>query len=99
MRALLAEDVRLDLVSRAKRSGREVASYVSNYSQKSDWFLRPGWVDGREVIVVFRDRGDARPGYLVELQFAGERVTVIKDFRYVPYILAETSRVCWVKDD
>src|SRR6478736_317093 len=97
VRALLAEDVRLDLVSRAKRTGGEVASYVTNYSQKDDWYLRPGWVDGREVIVVFRERGDARPGYFVELEFAGERVTTIKDFRYVPYILQETSRVDWVR--
>ena len=98
VRALLAEDVRLDLVSRAKRSGREVASYVSNYSQKSDWYLTPGWVDGREVIVVFRARGDARPAYFVELEFVAERVRAIKDFRYVPYILAEASRVEWLRE-
>jgi len=89
VRALLAEDVRLDLVSRAKRTGRDVASYVTNYSQKHDWHLTPGWVDGREVIVVFRARGDARPAYFIELEFAGGRVTTIRDFRYVPYILAD----------
>ena len=97
IRAFLAEDVRLDLVSRAKRSGREVASYVTNYAQKSDWALTPGWVDGREVIVVFRAPGDARPAYFIELEFAGERVRAIKDFRYVPYILTEASRVEWVQ--
>jgi|SRR6185369_15289397 len=98
VRALLAEDVRLDLVSRAKRSGREVASYVSNYARKSDWYLTPGWVDGREVIVVFRAHGDAQPAYFIELEFAGERVRAIRDFRYVPYILAEAWRVEWVQE-
>lgn len=97
VRALLAEDVRLDLVSRAKRSGREVASYVTNYAQKTDWYLTPGWVDGREVIVVFRDPSDARPSYLIELQFLGGRVTAIKDFRYVPYILAEATHLEWTR--
>ncbi|HEX2671582.1 MAG TPA: sigma-70 family RNA polymerase sigma factor [Polyangiaceae bacterium] len=97
VRALLAEDVRLDLVSRAKRSGREVASYVTNYASKSDWYLTPGWVDDREVIVVFRERRDVRPAYFVELEFAGEQVRAIKDFRYVPYILAEASCVQWVQ--
>src|SRR6478735_727692 len=97
VRALLAEDVRLDLVSRAKRSGREVASYVTNYAQKSDWYLTPGSVDGREVIVVFRERNDPRPGYFIELEFADERVKAIKDFRYVPYILAEPSQLAWGK--
>ena len=98
VRALLAEDVRLDLVSRAKRSGREVGSYVTNYSQKSDWHLAPGSVDGRQAIVVFRERGAARPAYFIELEFVGERVTAIRDFRYVPYILADASRVEWVSE-
>lgn len=97
VRALLAEDVRLDLVSRAKRSGREVATYVTNYSQKSDWYMTPGSVDGRSVIVVFRERTDARPAYFIELQFEGEQVMAIRDFRYVPYILAEASLVEWVR--
>lgn len=97
VRALLAEDVRLDLVSRSKRSGREVASYVTNYARKTDWYLTPGWVDGREVIVVFRDRSDARPSYFIELQFSGGKVTAIKDFRYVPYILAEAAHLEWTR--
>jgi len=98
VRALLAEDVRLDLVSRAKRSGRrEVASYVSNYAGVSDWHLTPGSIDGREVIVVFRDPQSARPAYFIELHFSGEQVTQIKDFRYVPYILAEASGLAWEK--
>ena len=97
VRALLAEDVRLDLVSRAKRSGREVASYVANYSQISDWYLRPGSVDGREAVVVFRSPDAARPSYFIELEFQGEQLITIKDFRYVPYILADASRVEWLR--
>jgi len=96
VRALLAEDVRLDLVSRAKRNGRsEVASYVGNYSQLTDWYLAPGVVDGREVVIVFRKRSDGRPSYFIELGFSGGLLSTIKDFRYVPYILAEASRLEW----
>jgi RNA polymerase sigma factor (sigma-70 family) len=98
VRALLAEDVRLDLVSRAKRSGREVASYVTNYSKKSDWYLAAGRVDGREVVVVFGERGDTWPTYFIELEFVDEKVTAIRDFRYVPYILAEASHVEWLRE-
>jgi RNA polymerase sigma-70 factor (ECF subfamily) len=98
VRALLAEDVQLDLVSRAKRSGRrEVSSYVSNYSQISDWYMTPGSVDGREAVVVFRDPDAAQPSYFIELGFVGEQLLTIKDFRYVPYILAEATRVEWVR--
>ncbi|MEI9936047.1 MAG: SDR family NAD(P)-dependent oxidoreductase [Pseudomonadota bacterium] len=97
VRALLAEDVRLDLVSRAKRSGRrEVSSYVANYSSIADWRLSPAWIDGREVITVFKNRDDARPAYFIELDIEGEYVTQIKDFRYVPYILAEASQLEWI---
>src|SRR6478609_11333047 len=96
VRALLAEDVRLDLVSRAKRSGPEVASYLTNYALVDDWHLAPGSVDGREVITVFRNRADVRPAYFIELEFLDEQVIRIKDFRYVPYILAEPSQVDWV---
>jgi RNA polymerase sigma-70 factor, ECF subfamily len=98
VRALLAEDVQLDLLSRAQRSGRrQVASYFSNYSKIADWHLTPGFLDGREVIAAFRNRADARPAYFIELQFVGEQVARIKDFRYVPYILAEASRLQWLR--
>ncbi|HEY0468257.1 MAG TPA: sigma-70 family RNA polymerase sigma factor [Polyangiaceae bacterium] len=96
VRALLAEDVRLDLVSRAKKSGRrEVSSYFTNYSKLSDWHVSAGTVDGREVVIVFRKREDARPSYFVELEFVADQVMLIKDFRYVPYILSDASRVEW----
>jgi RNA polymerase sigma-70 factor, ECF subfamily len=96
VRALLAEDVRLDLISRAQRSGRrDVSSYFSNYSKYSDWYLRQGFVDDREVITVFRHPNDPRPGYFIELKFAGEHVIRIRDFRYVPYILTDVSRLAW----
>ena len=95
VRALLAEDVRLDLVSRARRAGRaEVSSYFSNYDKMSDWHLVPGAVDGAEVVLAYRDASDARPAYFIELVFRGAAVVSIKDFRYVPYILSDSvSRV------
>ncbi len=95
VRAMLAEDVELDLVSRARRRGRvDVSDYFTNYDSVSDWHLVPGSVDGQEVLLVFRDASDEKPAYFVELTLHGGRITLIKDFRYVPYILeeAETTR-------
>ncbi len=90
LRAMLAEDVSLDLVSRAQRAGRrEVSSYFTNYDRLRDFHLVPAWLDGREVLAVYRDPADERPGYFVELDFAGEQVVFIRDFRYVPYIGAD----------
>jgi RNA polymerase sigma factor (sigma-70 family) len=84
VRAMLAEDVRLDVVSRAQRRGRaDVGKYVDNYSGAHDWHLQPAWLDGSEVIAVLRD---GVPAYFIELTLRGEQVEAIRDFRYVPYI-------------
>jgi hypothetical protein len=65
---MLAEDVRLDLVSRSQRSGqREVSGYFTNYASIDDWHLVPAWLDGGEVLAVFRSPSDARPSYFMQL--------------------------------
>jgi RNA polymerase sigma-70 factor (ECF subfamily) len=89
VRAMLADDVKLEVVTRLRRSGKRVVEYYTNYDAFSDWHLVPAWLDGREVIAVFRGPGDARPGYFIELGLAGDRVVSIRDFRYVPYIARE----------
>jgi RNA polymerase sigma factor (sigma-70 family) len=91
VRALLTEDVQLDLVSRAQRTGRAVGNYMSNYERYSDWRLAPAWLEGREVIAVFRAPGDTRPGYFIELTVKNDKVRLIRDFRYVPYILVDAA--------
>jgi RNA polymerase sigma-70 factor (ECF subfamily) len=92
VRMMLADEVRLDLVSRARRAGKvEVSSYFSNYDRVSDWRLVPAWLDGREVLAVFRDPHHQRPGYFVELSIAAGRITRIRDFRYVPYVGNEAA--------
>jgi RNA polymerase sigma-70 factor (ECF subfamily) len=91
VRAMLSEDVRLELLSRARRSGRrEVEAYFTNYAKVSDWRLVPARLDGREVLAVFR-APDPRPGYFVELTFAGDRISLIRDYRYVPYIARDAD--------
>ncbi len=92
VRALLAEDVRLDLVSRVQRTGRrDVSSYFSNYSNVPNWRVLPAFVDDREVLAVFRESNSARPDYFVELTLSETGVRQIKDFRYVSYILADAA--------
>lgn len=86
VRAMLADDVRLDLVSRWQRSGRDVGTYYTNYDKHHDWHLVPGWLDGREVIAVFREPGDDAPWYLMQLTFDDDRVAAVRDYRYVAYI-------------
>ncbi len=95
VRAMLAEDVRLDLVSRSRRSGRqEVGGYLGNYEAFGGWYLVPAWLEGREVVAVFRSENDSAPAYFVELAFSEGYLTSIKDFRYVPYIATDARLVC-----
>jgi RNA polymerase sigma factor (sigma-70 family) len=91
VRALLAEDVQLNLVTRAQRAGRAVGNYLSNYDRFHDWRLAPAWLEGREVIAVFRAPGDARPGYFIELTVENGKIRFIHDFRYVPYVMRDAA--------
>jgi RNA polymerase sigma-70 factor (ECF subfamily) len=90
VRGLLADDVRLDLVSRRKAAGRrEVSTYFSNYERAGGWQLLPAWRDGREVLAVRTGTEATAPRYFVELGWRQGRVVSIRDFRYVAYIAQE----------
>ena len=93
VRAMLADDVRLDLVQRSQRAGhRDVGVYFpTNYDQIADWRLRPAWHDGVEVLAVYRQPGDALPGYFIELTAIDGRIALIRDFRYVPYVARQEA--------
>ena len=54
IRAMISDDVRLDLVSRTRLHGKaEVSRYFGNYAKVSDWRLVPGLVEGHPAILVF----------------------------------------------
>lgn len=93
VRALLAEDVQLDVVTRAQRAGRAVNDYFTNYARIEDWSLAPAWLDGREVVAVFRGPGALRPSYFIELTVEADKIRLIRDFYCVPYILQEAEIV------
>jgi RNA polymerase sigma factor (sigma-70 family) len=89
VRALLADDVRLDLVSRRKIAGRaEVGVYFTNYERMTGWHLVPGLLDGREVIAV-HERAAPRPSYYIELQWRDGRIAQIKDLYHARDLAAE----------
>ena len=94
MRALLSDDVRLDLLSRAQaRGAKRGRALLHNYNLVHDWHLVPAWLEGREVIAVLRAPADAHAMYFVELTHVGGRVAAIRDFRYVPYITRDAELV------
>ena len=92
-RAILVDEVKLDLVSRWKATGRrQVSTYFTNYDSVTDWHLVPGWLDSREILAVLREPRVPRPTYFIELRLVDDgRVAAIRDFRYVPYIAYEAE--------
>ena len=87
---MLAEDVRLDLLSRRQATGsQKVGEYFANYERTGGWRLAPALLDGREVAAVFLKENDPHPQYFVTLEFSSDRVTLIRDYRHVDYISRE----------
>jgi RNA polymerase sigma-70 factor (ECF subfamily) len=93
LRDLLAEDARLDLVSRTERRGRAVGEYFARYADLRDFRVVPGRLEEptgeRPALGIHSPRASEAPSYLVLLGWRGEQVALIRDFRYVPYIADE----------
>jgi RNA polymerase sigma-70 factor (ECF subfamily) len=89
IRAMIADDVRLDLVNKTRMNGKaEVSRYFGNYSKVGDWHLVPGLVEGRPAILVFdpNDPGSG-PNYFMLLQWSADKVADIRDFRHASYVI------------
>jgi RNA polymerase sigma-70 factor, ECF subfamily len=89
VRALVAEDCKLDLVSKSQRRGKAVGMYFARY-EKEDIVLRVVRLEGRLALAA-HVAGAALPSYFVLLEWDGDRVASIRDFRYVPYIANEAQ--------
>src|SRR3954447_23495511 len=89
IRAMIADDVRLELVNKSRMKGKvEVSRYFGNYSAARDWRLAPGLVEGRPAVLVFDPHvSGAPPKYFMLLSWDGDKVAAIRDFRYAGYVI------------
>ncbi len=88
LRALFAEDARLDLVSRWQRTGPSATHYFTRYAEVMPverLRAQPGEVDGRPAIALVREGSDT-PAYFLLIEWADGRIRLVRDYRYVPYI-------------
>jgi RNA polymerase sigma-70 factor (ECF subfamily) len=93
IRAMIADDVRLELVSKTRLNGKaEVSRYFGNYDKISDWHLVPGLVEGRPAILVF-DPGEVsrKPKYFMLLNWQADRIASIRDFRHASYVIDDAE--------
>jgi RNA polymerase sigma-70 factor, ECF subfamily len=96
VRDMLAEEVRLEVVARARMRGRkEVKHYFHNYSDRTDWLLVPGLVEGRAAALAVDPAQPDAVLYFVLLGWEGDRLLTVRDFRHARYVVdsAEVVRL------
>jgi RNA polymerase sigma-70 factor, ECF subfamily len=94
LRALFAEETRLDVVSRYQRHGPSASQYFTRYGDiapREELRAEAGWVDGVPAIAVFRPASSSVPAYFIRIDWRDDRVAQVRDFRYVPYIASEAG--------
>ena len=89
IRAMLAEEVRLELVNRLRLDGKKsVVPYFGNYAIRPHWRFLAGFVDRQPAVLVYDgDDPDRRVKYFVLLDWAGGRIESIRDFVFARYAM------------
>jgi RNA polymerase sigma factor (sigma-70 family) len=94
LRAMLADDVRLIQSTYAPRAGAaDVGMFFGIYSRSAPVRLAPAWLDGREVVAVWEDPLAVKPSYLMWLEWKDGRISFIRDYRYVRYVVDDADLV------
>jgi RNA polymerase sigma-70 factor (ECF subfamily) len=93
LRAMLADDVRLVQSTHPQRAGAaDVGMFFGIYSRSAPVRLAPAWLDGREVIAVYEGQA-VKPSYLMWLEWTDGRISFIRDYRYVRYVIDDAELV------
>jgi RNA polymerase sigma factor (sigma-70 family) len=94
LRAMLADDVRLLQSAHPLRAGAaDVGVFFGIYSRSAPVRLAPAWLDGREVIAVYEDPQALKPSYLMWLEWTDGRISFIRDYRHVRYVVDDAELV------
>jgi RNA polymerase sigma factor (sigma-70 family) len=94
LRAMLADDVRLIQSTHPLRAGAaDVGMFFGIYAKSEGVRLAPAWLEGREVIAVWEDLQAEKPSYLMWLEWKDGRISFIRDYRYVRYVVDDAELV------
>jgi RNA polymerase sigma-70 factor (ECF subfamily) len=95
LRAMLADDVKLELVNRLKWQGRDkIVPYFTRYAEETKWQFAFGAVEGRPAMLVFERSATEKPAYFVLVDWRDDQITAIRDFLFAPYALESAD---WVR--
>ena len=89
LRAMLAADVKLDLVNRDRLSGAtDVSVYFTRYAGYADLRLTVGVAEGRPALLVHRHGAEqAQPSYVILIEWRDGKIAEIRDFHFAPYVM------------
>jgi hypothetical protein len=94
LRAMLADDVRLIQSSYPLRAGAaDVGMFFGIYARSAPVRVAPAWLNGREVIAVYEDPRSGKPSYLMWLEWTDGRISFIRDYRHVRYVIDDAELV------
>jgi RNA polymerase sigma-70 factor (ECF subfamily) len=94
LRAMLADDVHLIQSTHPLRAGAaDVGMFFGIYAKIEGVRLAPAWLEGREVIAVWEDSLAVKPSYLMWLEWKDGRISFIRDYRYVRYVVDDAELV------
>jgi RNA polymerase sigma factor (sigma-70 family) len=89
LRALLASDCQLEMVSAGHRRGKAVGMYYTRYSEMSVR-LAVVRLEGRLALAAYEGAAE-QPSYFILLDWSEGMIRGIRDFRYVRYIAADAA--------
>ncbi|MGB3505732.1 MAG: nuclear transport factor 2 family protein [Xanthobacteraceae bacterium] len=88
IRAMLADDVKLDLMNRFKWEGRDkIVPYFRRYAEETKWRFTFGAVEGRPAMLVFESSAMEKPAYFVLVDWRDGQISMIRDFLFAPCAL------------
>jgi RNA polymerase sigma factor (sigma-70 family) len=88
IRAMLAGDVKLELVNRLRLEGRDkIVPYFTRYAEETKWQFAFGSIEGRPAMLVFERSLANTPAHFVLVEWRNEQIAAIRDFLFAPYAL------------
>ncbi|WP_066824095.1 sigma-70 family RNA polymerase sigma factor [Sphingomonas mali] len=90
VRAMLADDVRFELVARMTRGRAAFETYFTRYTEMTSWRLSVGVIEGRAAAIV-HDPADPTgpPTGLIVIDWADGRIVRLRDFYHARYVLRD----------
>jgi len=92
IRAMLADDVRFELVARMTRDRAAFETYFTRYTEMTSWRLSVGMIEGRAAAIVHDPADPAGPPTgLIVIDWADGRIVRLRDFYHARYVLRDAE--------